>query len=222
MGLGLGAVALLAAQEALCCTYPAPNVHQVDTTLAAHDQSAPSPPRGVVARVTRRLGQVCDDDGCVGQSCGDTASLLLEFTPAVDDQSPEQNVGYRLGPAEQPLPDYIAALPTLRGQNGLWWHLPFAASAHLDTVATLVAIDEAGNESSASEPFVIAFDGCTYPPIGESCYQADEGTCRIGSTPRGVAGHMSVVAGALALGLAALRRSRPRARGATACPSRTR
>jgi hypothetical protein len=215
LGIGLGLVSVLAAQEALCCSYPAPNVHQVDTRLA--DQNAPAAPTDVVALVTRRLGQVCDDDGCVSQSCGDSAALLLEFNLAVDDQSPEQNVGYRLEPAGQPLPDYLAGLPTQRRQNGFWWHLPFAASAQLDTVAALVAIDEAGNESLPSEPFVIAFDGCTHPPIGESCYQEEEGSCAVGPAQRGAEGQWSVALGTLAVSIARLRRSRLRA-----CPSRTR
>src|SRR5687768_10690834 len=80
--------------DADACSTPAAPTHLIDPSLAATDTNAPTPPADVVAVVGRRLGTHCDDDGCVSNSCGDRATLTLNFRPATDDQSAAPAIGY--------------------------------------------------------------------------------------------------------------------------------
>jgi hypothetical protein len=162
--LGLAA-AVLQSDAAQACSRPAPLEFRLDLDAVAVDRSPPAPPAGVSARVTRTSGTYCDSDGlCIVSSCGSTGSLQLQFTPPADEATPAQQLGYRVRWLDGSLPASLAA-PLERiavGASPLTIELPFDAIPELDATFELIAIDRAGNESDASEPFHAAFDGCTH------------------------------------------------------------
>jgi hypothetical protein len=63
------------------------NAHVIDPMRVGLDALPPNPPTLVVAKVERRLGMQCTQNGCLSSSCGDTGTVDLTFTPASDDQT---------------------------------------------------------------------------------------------------------------------------------------
>jgi hypothetical protein len=162
--------------EADACSTPAAPTRVVDPSLAATDSTAPTPPTDIIATVSRRLGTRCDDDECISNSCGDSATLTLTFAPAIDDQSAADAIGYVVVSESGALPESITAMSPLPAPaDQLTFRIDFDEAAELDTTAQLVAYDAAGNVSVASQPFEVRFSGCTFPPLGESCVEDEEG-----------------------------------------------
>lgn len=231
--LGL-ALAGLYADAALACVRPALPVFSLDAAAGGVDRQPPTRPVALGASVSRYNGSFCQSNGeCVVSSCGSGGALELEFTPAVDDLALAQEIGYRLRWVEGSVPAALEA--PLRhialGTGVLRFELPFDAIPELDATFELIAIDRAGNESDASEPFRAAFDGCTRS-IGfggcaedtggrvtcadDTCFEAapgsrlESGGCALGSRSAPARGTSPAGLGLLlALAAGALRRSRP-------------
>jgi hypothetical protein len=195
-------VAFANPQDAEACSTAAAPTHLIDPTLAATDANAPTPPAEVVAVVGRRLGTHCDDDGCVSSSCGDSATLTLNFRPATDDQSAAAAIGYLVVGEVGTLPVSITTSSPRPAPNGqLTIGLGFDEAATLATTAQLVAYDAAGNSSVPSEPFDVRFSGCTRPPFGDACVE-DESGCSVASLPPVYPGSRVMVPSLLLLGVA--------------------
>lgn len=166
-----------------CSTAAAPTV-LLDPSRAALDDTPPTAPFDVSATLTRRLGSDCSSGQCIGSSCGDSAALILSFGLANDDQDGPNAVGYRLVSAAGPLPNGLDNPRALLAPGGtLRFSLPFDDAPRLAFRAQLVAVDSAGNVSAPSEPFEVAFDGCTHPLFGDGCVVDDqsEAGCSVGA-----------------------------------------
>lgn len=161
LGLALG---VLHARPLLACVRPEPLEFALDPAAVRVDRQAPTKPARVTASVTRTSGFYCASDGiCLASSCGSAGSLQLLFTPAADERLPANELGYQLRWLEGSLPAALEE-PLRRivvGTSPLQLELPFDPIPELDATFELIAIDRAGNESDASEPFHVAFDGCT-------------------------------------------------------------
>ncbi|HEY8926307.1 MAG TPA: hypothetical protein VIU64_18125, partial [Polyangia bacterium] len=87
--LGAGAI-VISPEGARACSSPGPVPHAIDATLRGVDQTPPTLPKPVVARITHH-----DGTGCMsGDSCGDFTSVNLTNL-ATDDMSPVERIGYR-------------------------------------------------------------------------------------------------------------------------------
>lgn len=161
--LGLAAV-VSHAGSALACVRPELPEFSLDPLAAGSDQQPPTRPGLVTASVTRQNGNFCGSDGlCIVSSCGSLGALVLVLEPATDDRAAANELGYRLRWLEGSVPAELEA-PLQRialGTEQLRFELPFDPIPELDATFELIAIDRAGNESDASEPFHVAFDGCT-------------------------------------------------------------
>lgn len=158
------------------CSRGAAPTHLIDPSLAATDTVGPMPPADVVAVVGRRLGVLCGDNGCISSSCGDGATLTLNFKPATDDQSAAAAIGYLIVAESGTLPVSITSLSPRPAPDGqLMLELGFDEAAEVAATAQLVAYDAAGNSSAPSEPFDVRFSGCTHPPIGDECVEGESG-----------------------------------------------
>jgi hypothetical protein len=182
--LGL-ASAVFHAGSSRACSRPAPPEFSLDPLAAGIDRQPPTRPALLTASVTRQNGSFCSRDGlCVVSSCGSEGVLELLLTPASDDLAPASELGYRLRWVEGNLPAALEA-PLARialGTERLRFELPFDPVPELDATFELIALDRAGNESDASEPFHVAFDGCTRSIAFDGCAEDQgvscaEGTC---------------------------------------------
>lgn len=208
---GLAALGVaLTHYRAEACTSIAPRKLSVDSTLATSDVTPPTAPGTVEAALTRRVGTQCSNGQCTESSCGDTAGLTLTFPISVDDKSGADAIGYRLVAVNGQLP---AALnmpePILAPTGNLTLAVAFDDAPNVDTQAQLVAVDTAGNTSTPSAPFVIAFDGCTRALTGDECIDESEG-CTMSPRPsnEGAEGYGSVT---VLFGLLVLRCKRRKA-----------
>lgn len=161
LGLALGA---LSSKAARACSRPALPEFSLDPSAAGVDRQPPTKPERVTASASRYNAHFCESSGrCITSTCGSEGALQLAFTPAADDRAAAHELGYRLRWVEGSLPAALEA-PLARialGTDGLRFDLPFDAIPELDATFELIAIDRAGNESAASEPFHAVFDGCT-------------------------------------------------------------
>ena len=149
------------AQDAAACIRPAPLEFSIDATQRALDSEPPSAPLHVAGTASRYSGTYCDARQCSTSSCGSGGGLQLSFEPARDNRS--SVLGYRLQLLSGSVPAGLRApLGQLTaGTSALHIDLPFDEVTGLDATFALVAVDHAGNESAPSEPFRVAFDGCT-------------------------------------------------------------
>lgn len=164
-GTALGvALTVISPGLAAACTRPGAPEFTLDPEATGVDRQPPSRPGPITASARRHNGYFCESSGlCISSSCGSEGSLELQLTPASDDRAAPGELGYRLRWVEGSLP---AALEEplgriARGTEQLRFELPFDPVPELDATFQLIAIDRAGNESEASEPFHAAFDGCT-------------------------------------------------------------
>lgn len=196
----------------------------MDPALQARDRLPPSPPARVTARASRSSGSFCDRDGsCTVSTCGSSGSLLVEFEPASDDQSPADELGYRLRfVAGFVPPELDAALAEVEVGVGLVrFELPFDPVPELDATFELIAVDRAGNHSAASDSFRAAFDGCTSLLVMDgcaedrrdvvrcadgTCYQAAEQGCSFAPAHRSGASALAWLLSAVAVTLGLRRR----------------
>lgn len=180
-------VALLVfhARSAPACQRPAPEEFSLDPLAAGVDHQPPTKPALLSAVVTRQNANFCHSDGlCITSTCGSLGALELVLTPSIDDRAAARELGYRLSWIEGSLPAALEA-PLQRialGTESLRFELPFDPIPELDATFELTAIDRAGNESDASEPFHVAFDGCTRSIAFDGCAEdrgvaCADGTC---------------------------------------------
>lgn len=172
LGLAFGALALLgAAEPASTCIFVPQPVHRVDATLEASDHEPPAPPVVVAVDAFRRNGMTCTQTGCVQNSCGDTGTVRIELAPSADDQTPPEQLGYRLMLVRGELPPSLSSIigVTLAGGHPLFLRPGFDELPALDVALAAVAVDTAGNESEPTAPFTVRFDGCTLAAVGDRC-----------------------------------------------------
>jgi hypothetical protein len=176
LALGTLLVMALSSRAALvrACIWEPVALHHSDPSLAQNDTLAPSQPQVLNVDVMRRSGLSCGQERCVSNSCGDTAAVSIELAPGQDDQTPPDQLGYRLELLSGDLPDSLRSLTgvALAARTPLLLRLGFNEVAGLDATMRVVAIDAAGNESVPSDPFVLAFDGCTLAAVGNECEDA--------------------------------------------------
>jgi len=164
---------LSSARAAQACLKPSPVEFTLDSVLAGRDLEPPRAPRVVSALASRDSGSFCTGDRCMVSTCGSEAYVQLEFEPPLEAPSAPGERGYRLRFREGVVPPELAG-PLKRivaGVSPLRVSVPeaFDAVVALDASFELVALDRAGNESAASEPFRIAFNACTRVPGLEGC-----------------------------------------------------
>ena len=172
LGLAFGTLVLLgAAEPASTCIFVPQPVHRVDATLKASDHQPPAPPVVVAVDTFRRNGMTCTQTSCVQNSCGDTGTVRIELAPSADDETPPEQLGYRLmlvrGELPASLSSYVGV--TLAGGHPLFLRPGFDELPALDVALAAVAVDAAGNESEPTEPFTVRFDGCTLAAVGDRC-----------------------------------------------------
>lgn len=172
---GLGTVLLVGllfrAGAAHACTWEPVVLYHSDPALAQSDTLAPSQPVVMNVDVTRRSGLTCGQERCVQNSCGDTGMVSIELSPGEDDQTPSERLGYRIERMGGNVPDSLRNLigVNLAARSPIYLRIGFDEVAALDATLQVIAIDAAGNESAPSDPFVVAFDGCTLAAVGEQC-----------------------------------------------------
>jgi hypothetical protein len=150
-------------RNAQACTRPLLVEFAIDPALVGRDLRPPSAPAGVTGSASRTSGVFCRGNECTFNTCGSQVDLRLEFQPALDDRTtpPGYQLRFREGfvppELEGPLSRVFVGAPPLHVEilEG------FEAVVALDASFELVALDRAGNESAASEPFRLAFNGCT-------------------------------------------------------------
>jgi hypothetical protein len=172
LGLAFGALVLLgAAEPASTCIFVPQPVHRVDPALEASDHEPPPPPVVVAVDAFRRNGMTCTQTSCVQNSCGDTGTVRIELAPSADDQTPPDQLGYRLVLVRGALPPSLSSIigVTLAGGHPLFLRPGFDELPALDVALAAVAVDAAGNESQPSAPFSVRFDGCTLAAVGDRC-----------------------------------------------------
>ena len=137
--------------DARACSLVGPQPHIVDPTLQASDQTPPTLPTPLPARIKR--GELVQQTGCGAQvsSCDDLGIIYIT-AQATDDMTPPEKVGYRLSLESGMLPPGLTLPPDAiepgepTDQLVLYWsdgadQPPFAFTIRI------VAVDLAGNES---------------------------------------------------------------------------
>lgn len=189
----LGTCAIvISPHTARACESPGPVPHAIDATLRGVDQTPPTLPKPVVARITRH-----DGTGCMsGDSCGDFTSVNVTNL-ATDDTTPPDRIGYRFSlvagalPSGLTLPGGVVDLALSDASLWLTWS---GLDGDIDFTLQLVAVDAAGNESAPETVRI----------------RDDAGGCRVG---RGTgAGVVTLTVGAFALATATRRSRRQKAR----------
>jgi MYXO-CTERM domain-containing protein len=164
-----------------------PEAYQVDPELRATDKVAPSAFTKVRVFAYRSPAEICDDDTCTLNTCGDSAAVELSFVSPTDDQTPSDQLGYRIevlaGEIPESMRDGVGQPRPLT--SGLLFAVNFNEVTKLDAVIALVAIDRAGNESAPSAPIRIRYSGCTKHPGDQTCIEDEAGDCSIASMAPG-------------------------------------
>ncbi|MDG1483482.1 MAG: hypothetical protein P8R54_28080 [Myxococcota bacterium] len=174
----VGAGALLPAM-ARACLFVVPEPHQLDPSELGIDVTAPDTVDRTTVLISRGRGPVCVDGACASTSCDARGVLSVEFSPASDDRTSSEAMGYRAVLLEGALPDTLtlgenAVLGPDR-LNLLWTDGATAEQEPLDFTLGLIAIDLAGNESAPAEVWVAddgrsaaAATGCAAVPRPET------------------------------------------------------
>jgi hypothetical protein len=163
---------------ATACVLEPTLAHHSDATLAQFDTTAPRAPVVVAAAAYRRSGLTCGQDVCVANNCGDLGGVAVDLEAGRDDHTPSNRLGYRLELVAGEVPEELRNRlgVNLAGPTPVRLHLGFDQVPSVNATLRIIALDEAGNESAPSEPFEIAFDGCTLAATGDKCetdYDAD-------------------------------------------------
>jgi hypothetical protein len=149
--------ALLLAAPLLPCSI-AVEPHEIDPAERAVDVTPPAAPAGEVDRIVRGKGAVRAPDGSIqGTSCDDIGMITFRIvTPAADDRTPPERLGYRITLAEGTLPEGLELPSTAFRQPMLHW-IDGATDDQepIDFSVRIVAVDRAGNESAPSAPIRI-------------------------------------------------------------------
>jgi len=143
------AAALVSASPARACKRALPTMHLSDERLKATDSQAPrftAMPTVEIQPVEETQGMGCYEPG--GSSCGDVGSLTITL-PASDDQTPVEDVGFRLSvasgtpPADFHLPGHDVR--AIAGRITLLW----SGKGSLAFVLSVAPIDAAANLGEA-------------------------------------------------------------------------
>ncbi|MEE9383595.1 MAG: hypothetical protein V3V08_09300, partial [Nannocystaceae bacterium] len=160
----------VATGRANACSFAEPTPHEVDPSST--DTVPPSPPTDVVVDVSRRVGEQRNGCGTTSNSCGDQGRLHFMFEPGTDDAATK--LGLRLviveGEVPTELEDYVGQA-YLVDDGEFWIRVDFDAITEYDFMASWIVVDDAGNESPASEPFEVVWDGCTKGVVGDDCQE---------------------------------------------------
>ena len=170
----LATVATLGAPKlASACVLRPMVLHHSDAELAQFDSEAPSRPVIVAADTTRRSGLSCGQEICVENNCGDLGMVSIKLAPGQDDLTPPDQMGYRIELVQGDVPESMRALigVELAGPAPLLLRPSFDEVPSVSATLQVVAVDDAGNESAPSEPFTLAWSGCTLAAIGDQCEQ---------------------------------------------------
>lgn len=186
------ALLLLSRSEpAAACVLEPLRLHHSDANLERIDTAPPERPVVRAAEAYRRSGLTCGQDICVANNCGDLGGVAVDLTSG-DDQTPERDMGFRLELVDGDVPPALRRMlgVDLAGPTPLRVQLSFDDVPSVAATLRVIAIDAAGNESAPSEPFQVAFDGCTLAATGDQCeqdYDADaEFTAKGGTQVVGV------------------------------------
>jgi hypothetical protein len=175
----LATVATLGAPRlASACVLRPMVLHHSDTKQAQFDSEAPSRPVIVAADTTRRSGLTCGQELCVENNCGDLGMVSIKLAPGQDDLTLPHQLGYRIELVRGNVPESMRSLigVALAGPAPLLLRPSFDEVPSLSATLQVVAVDAAGNESTPSEPFTLAWSGCTLSATGDGCesdYDAD-------------------------------------------------
>ena len=184
--------------DARACSLVGPQPHIVDPTLQASDQTPPTLPAPLPARIKR--GEPPQQSGCGAQvsSCDDLGIIYIT-AQATDDMSPPDMIGYRLSLESGALPPGLTLPPDAirpgepSDQLLLYWS-DHADQPWFSFTVRMVAVDLAGNESPPQLLLVVD------DPAHAAC------TVARGGVPRPALAGIA----ALAVLLATRRRRRPR------------
>ena len=147
VAVALGACAIVISPRAApACESPGFVPHVIDATMRGIDQTPPTLPKPVVARITRH-----DGTGCMsGDSCGDFTSVNITNL-ATDDMTPPDRIGYRLALVAGALPSRFtlpAGVVDVALSDASVWLMWSGLEGDIDFTLQLVAVDTAGNESA--------------------------------------------------------------------------
>jgi hypothetical protein len=157
--------------NARACSLAAAEWVEYAVDASDSDQTAPTGFTDVSASVSRRQETVCAGETCTTTSCGNAGFVAFAYTPPLDDQTPEDQLGYRIVWLEGPVPE------SMRARVGPIWPLPgqlsfsldFDEAAAIDATVALVGVDRAGNESAHSAPVHLVYSGCTKTWTSDDC-----------------------------------------------------
>ncbi|HKO94887.1 MAG TPA: hypothetical protein VJU61_27225, partial [Polyangiaceae bacterium] len=93
------------------------------------------------------------------------------LAPGEDDLTPPSQMGYRIELVRGEVPESMRRLigVELAGPAPLLLRPSFDEVPSLSATLQVVAVDDAGNESAPSEPFTLAWSGCTLTATGDRC-----------------------------------------------------
>ncbi len=159
------AVGTLYVKPADACSVVGLDRHELDAEEQENDSIPPGRVTIASAEVLGRgKGPDCAGLGYSQTSCDDLGTIEMEITPASDDRTPTEKMGYRIEvvDGEPPvglIPDY-----DVRAQGGgvLWLHWIDEAKDDqepLDFTITIRAVDLGGNLGQISEPIEIRHPG---------------------------------------------------------------
>jgi hypothetical protein len=129
--------------------------HELDAAEQAVDRSAPSPPEVSVASIKRgRAAEPGPGGLVVANSCDDIGMITLRLNGATDDRTVADRMGYVVVVSEG-APEGLQPADAVRAPAGelvLHW-IDGATNDQepLDFTVSVLAVDLAGNRSSASE-----------------------------------------------------------------------
>ncbi len=184
------------------CLSDGPVAYVVSDEAALVDHEPPAAPRVVSVGITRSPDPIYHrepDGSCmVGtSSCDGIGWVEIVVEPPVDDQSPSDDLGYRVIPSSRHLRQPVQFLAAPEGS--LFWTFEDDPLEPIDASFQVVAVDRAGNESAPSE--VVEWSDPGRAPVGP-CGEPESGSQELGC---GVGGAAAWV-GPVALGLRRRRR----------------
>ena len=154
----VGSAALVPA-TAGACLFASPEPHRLNAAEIGIDVHAPDTVDHTSVLITRGRGPVCVNGACASTSCDDKGIVSLQFSPASDDRTSLESMGYRAVLLEGSLPDTLSlsenAVLGPERLNLLWIDGATAEQEPLDFTLGLIAIDLAGNESALAEVRVV-------------------------------------------------------------------
>jgi hypothetical protein len=139
------------AAPARACSFLGPTPYQIDASMQATDQVAPTLQPLSVTRLQRGM----KTEGCMsGSSCDGSGSLAIGGA-ATDDVTPANGIGYRFTLEAGALPPSFSILLNQPSQavvsdGEIWFTWNDGTDDHdpIDFTLRVVAIDRAGNESA--------------------------------------------------------------------------